>query len=213
RYMEAVVYSALAFAELAGGDVEAAAHASEAACERMADRRPDLAATTAKPEAQVALARGDLTSARRWADEDVAAAAGWFTAQALTTRARVALAQNESGQADRDLHDALTRTAEMRAYLLIPDILECLAEVAGAVGSHLEAARLYGAALAVRQRTEIVRFKVYDAGYDAAVAAVRTALGENEFDAAWASGLALSTDEAIAYAQRGRGERKRPSAG
>ena len=31
--------------------------------------------------------------------------------------------------------------------------------------------------------------------------------------AAWAEGTALSTDEAIAYAQRGRGGRKRPSSG
>ena len=34
-----------------------------------------------------------------------------------------------------------------------------------------------------------------------------------EFDIAWAEGAALSTEEAIAYAQRGRGERKRPTSG
>ncbi len=33
------------------------------------------------------------------------------------------------------------------------------------------------------------------------------------FDACWADGAALSTEEAIGYAQRGRGERKRPSSG
>ncbi len=38
-------------------------------------------------------------------------------------------------------------------------------------------------------------------------------MGDNDFDAAWAEGAALSTDEAIAYAQRGRGERKRPASG
>jgi DNA-binding CsgD family transcriptional regulator len=42
---------------------------------------------------------------------------------------------------------------------------------------------------------------------------VREALGEQEFDAAWAEGAALSTEEAIAYAQRGRGERKRTASG
>ena len=36
---------------------------------------------------------------------------------------------------------------------------------------------------------------------------------ENDFYAAWAEGAALSTDEAIAYARRGRGERKRPTRG
>ena len=38
-------------------------------------------------------------------------------------------------------------------------------------------------------------------------------MGENDFDAAWAEGAALSTEEAIAYAQRGRGQRKRPTSG
>src|SRR5262249_48907715 len=36
---------------------------------------------------------------------------------------------------------------------------------------------------------------------------------ENAFDAAWVEGTTLSTEEAIAYAQRGRGERKRASSG
>ncbi len=38
-------------------------------------------------------------------------------------------------------------------------------------------------------------------------------MGENEFDGARAEGAALSTEEAIAYAQRGRGERRRPASG
>ena len=49
--------------------------------------------------------------------------------------------------------------------------------------------------------------------YEASVAAVRDALGEKDFDSAWAEGAALSTEEAIAYAQRGRGQRKRPATG
>ena len=38
-------------------------------------------------------------------------------------------------------------------------------------------------------------------------------MGDKDFDAAWAEGAALSTEEAIAYAQRGRGERRRPTSG
>jgi DNA-binding CsgD family transcriptional regulator len=38
-------------------------------------------------------------------------------------------------------------------------------------------------------------------------------MGEAEFEAAWAEGAALSAGEAIAYARRGRGERKRPTTG
>ena len=58
-----------------------------------------------------------------------------------------------------------------------------------------------------------VRFKIYDTDYHELVADVRDVLGENDFGAAWAEGAALSVEEAIAYAQRGRGERKRPSSG
>ena len=38
-------------------------------------------------------------------------------------------------------------------------------------------------------------------------------MGQKDFDAGWAEGAALSIEEAIAYAQRGRGERKRPASG
>ncbi|WP_240631675.1 LuxR family transcriptional regulator [Mycobacterium colombiense] len=211
RYQEGVVYAALAFADLAGGDIDAAVDASAAARERFGDR--PLAATTTKPSAQVALARGDLASARRFAEDDVASAVGWFMVEALTTRARVALAEDEPGQAERDVHDALMRAVETGIHSLVPDLLECLARLTHLAGSHLDAARLFGAAHAVRERTGIVRFRVYDAEYDASVLATRQALTEKEFDDAWAAGAALSMDEAIAYARRGRGERKRPPSG
>ena len=51
---------------------------------------------------------------------------GAFLSDALTTRARVAIAQGEPNQAERDAHDALARAAEVEAYMSIPDILECL---------------------------------------------------------------------------------------
>jgi hypothetical protein len=58
-----------------------------------------------------------------------------------------------------------------------------------------------------------VRFLVHQLDYEAAVANIRAGLGDDEFDQAWADGAGLSTEEAIAYARRGRGERKRPSTG
>jgi DNA-binding CsgD family transcriptional regulator len=42
---------------------------------------------------------------------------------------------------------------------------------------------------------------------------LRDTLGDNDFDKEWAAGAALSLEEAIAYAQRGHGERKRPTNG
>ena len=131
----------------------------------------------------------------------------------LSARARVAIAAGEPEQAERDAQDALTCGAGIESYLFVPDTLECLAVLAGDGASHREAARLLGAAESIRQRMGAVRFKIYDADYQASAVALRDAMGEEDFDAAWAEGAALSTEEAIAYAQRGRGERKRPTSG
>jgi len=38
-------------------------------------------------------------------------------------------------------------------------------------------------------------------------------MGQSNFDTDWAEGSALSIEEAISYAQRGRGWRKRPNTG
>jgi len=207
-----VAYSALAIAALAAGDAAMAQDATEAAWQHLS-ALPRAAAMQRVIAAQAALAGGDLVVARRWADDAVSTTTGASLSDALTVRARVAIAQGEPDQAERDAHDALARAAEVEAYLFISDILECLAALAGEAGGHREAARLFGAAEAIRLRIGAVRFKIYDAGYEASVASLRDTLGENGFDSAWAEGAALSTEEAIAYAQRGRGQRKRPTSG
>jgi predicted ATPase/class 3 adenylate cyclase/DNA-binding CsgD family transcriptional regulator len=207
-----LAYWALAAAALAAGDVETALDATEAAGPHMG-ASPQTAAVGRLYKAQAALAGGDLVAARRWADDAVSTTTGAFLSEALTARARVAIAQGEPDGAERDAHDALARAAEVESYLFIPDILECLAALAGDTDGHREAGRLSGAAHGMRQRMGTVRFKVYDAGHEAAVAALRDVMGEKDFDSAWAEGAALSTEEAIAYAQRGRGQRKRPTNG
>ena len=207
-----VAYSALAIAALAAGDDVTAQDASEKAWPQVSVL-PAMAAVGRANSAQAALAGGDLLAARRWADDAVATTTGWWLMYALTARARVAIAQGEPEQTERDAHDALARAADIQAYVFIPDNLECLAALAGDSASHREAARLFGATHAIRQRMGAVRFKVWDAGYEASVAAVRDALGEKAFDSAWAEGAGLSIEEAIAYAQRGRGQRKRPTSG
>jgi DNA-binding CsgD family transcriptional regulator len=58
-----------------------------------------------------------------------------------------------------------------------------------------------------------VRFKVHDADHELSLQSARNAMGNNDFDEAFAEGCALSTRDAIAYAQRGKGQRKRPQTG
>lgn len=123
------------------------------------------------------------------------------------------IAQGELDTAERDAYDAIDLAARIGGDLVVPFALDSLAIVTGETGNHLAAARLLGAAEAARQRMGMVRLKVLEADDEARIAAVRDALGENDFDAAWAEGATLSTEEAVAYAQRGRGERKRPSTG
>ena len=205
-------YWAVAAVALAAGDAATALDANEAAWQHMSVV-PAHAMVGRVFGAQAALAGGDLVAARRWADEAVTTATGWWLMGALTARARVAIAQGEPDQAERDAHEALACAADIGAYLHIPNILECLAVLASDAHNHREAARFFGAAHAVRLHMGAVRFKIYDADYQASVAALRDALGEQDFDAAWTEGATLSTEEAIAYAQRRRGQRKRPTSG
>jgi predicted ATPase/class 3 adenylate cyclase/DNA-binding NarL/FixJ family response regulator len=210
-FMEGVGYGPLARAALAAGDVAAATEASEVARQRLSAH--PVPAGNVNPIAEIALASGDLVAARRYADEAVSLASGVHLAIALIARTRVAIARGEPDQAERDAHKALVCAVSVDAHATTPEALECLAALASHAESHHEAARLFAAAHAMRLRTGIVRYKVYDADYDVSLAAVRAALGDSEFESAWAEGSALSTDEAIAYAQRGRGERKRPTSG
>jgi predicted ATPase/DNA-binding CsgD family transcriptional regulator len=203
-------YVTLASAAMAAGDI---ATLRDAAARPYPSALPQGTGLQRFFSAEAALGVGDLVAARRRADEAVTSTTGYFLSAALFARARVAIAQGEPEQGERDAHDALACAADAGAYVLIPDIIECLAHLAGDAGSHREATRLFGAAHSVRERRGAVRFKVWDTGYEASVAALQNAMGEKDFDAGWAEGAALSVEDAIAYARRGRGERKRPTSG
>ncbi|WP_253867076.1 LuxR C-terminal-related transcriptional regulator [Mycobacterium asiaticum] len=163
--------------------------------------------------AEAAMAQNDLDRARRQADAAVAESVGWHRLLSLATRARVAIAEGKSEAAERDVHDALASAVSLEGVLAVPQLFELLATLNVDADRHAEAARLLGAAQALRQRMGAVRFKSYDGDHDRAITALREALSDNDFDVVWAEGAALSTEEAIAYAQRGRGQRKRPSSG
>jgi predicted ATPase/class 3 adenylate cyclase/DNA-binding CsgD family transcriptional regulator len=207
-----IAYRGLSVVALAAGDVAGADDAIADRWHRI-QSEPEAAAVNSAYVADVALARGDYVVARRWADEAVSAAAGYHLSKALTIRARVGIAEGVLEEADRDAHDALACAAQVEAYLGTPLTLECLAGLAGQAGSYPEAARFFGAAQAIRQRNGEVRFRVYQADYEAWVGVLRNAMGEEDFERAWAEGAALSIQEVIAYVPRGRAQRKRPATG
>lgn len=205
---EDLVYSAFAYAALADGDATTARRAAEEALRRTVSTREGFTKSVT-PLAETALACGDLATAHRWADETVAVAPSWWQMNALTIRAYVAMAQGKPDQAEHDVQAALKVAAYTQGYLRVDDTLECLARLAAENDNHPDAVRLLGAAEAIRERLGHPRFAMYQAGYDAACMSVREALGQNDFEAGWTEGAALSTEEAIAYAQHGRRERKR----
>jgi predicted ATPase/class 3 adenylate cyclase/DNA-binding CsgD family transcriptional regulator len=209
---EDTAYAMLAEAALAAGDGPAAKQVSEASWRHTAPERT-VFNRVLNPVPEALLACDELVAARRWADDAVAVVHGSNKVAALTARAHIALGQGEPEGAARDAHDGLAIAADTGAFLRVPDAIECLARLAGADGNHQSAARLFGAAAAIRDDKGIARFPMYQARYDAAVESCRDALGQEAFDDAWAEGAALSIEEAIAYAQRGRGKRRRPSSG
>ena len=154
-----------------------------------------------------------MAAARRWADESVAATTGCHLAQSLIARAIVTTFEGDTERAERDAHDALAVLAGTPAYGGAPTGLECLAKFAVDAGNHRDAARLYGAAEGIRRRTGQVRFAFSYPVYEASVNALRDVMDPNDLASAWAEGLGLSNQEALAFAQRGRGERKRPTTG
>jgi predicted ATPase/class 3 adenylate cyclase/DNA-binding CsgD family transcriptional regulator len=206
-----IAHAALGTVHLAAGDASAAWEAYEAARERTAMDPMTAGIYTWAPLAP--LTCGDLAAARRWADDVVSAPTSWSLAASLTSRSRVEIAQGELDAAERDAYDALELAARLGGDLVVPFALDCLATAAAQSDNHVLAARLFGASDAARQHMSFVRFKIFDESDESTIAALRDALGSNDFDAAWAEGASLSMEAATAYALRGRGERKRASSG
>jgi predicted ATPase/class 3 adenylate cyclase/DNA-binding CsgD family transcriptional regulator len=207
-------YWVAALAAFASGDAERAKEVDDVGLPLMEPQHEGAAAGW-HLTAEIALARGDIDTARRWADDAVEATSyrPSHTVRALLARARVALAEGRPDQAEDWVHRALAEIIDSESHLYLAEVFECLADAAVAVGSATEAARLLGAADAERRRRGSMRFPIYDAAHTAVVDACRPALGDDAFDAAWTQGAALSVEKAVGYARRGRGERKRPSSG
>jgi DNA-binding CsgD family transcriptional regulator len=163
---------------------------------------------------RAALAQGDLGEGRRLAEAAAAAhPPRGFTERPDLPLARVLRAEGDHHGAEDLYHEAVAHAHKRHAR---PDAVGLLEELAGAIASqesYAEAARLFGAAQAARDEMGYVRFVTDRPRCEADLQLAREALGDDAFDAAFAEGMTMSLDEAVAYAQRGRGERKRPSSG
>jgi DNA-binding CsgD family transcriptional regulator len=88
----------------------------------------------------------------------------------------------------------------------VADALDVVAEVALFRGQHERAVRLMAAARQQRTALGLVAFPALRERTERSLAAAGAALGNESLDRAVQDGTRLSVQEAVAYAQRGRGE-------
>jgi DNA-binding NarL/FixJ family response regulator len=111
------------------------------------------------------------------------------------------------------LHEALSLASERAVWLALPDLLDGIAEVAGGLRSHEEAARLIGAIDVARERLGLPVFATERPRRETLMAHIRDALGADTYERAHAAGSSMDLAETVAYVRRARGARKRPPGG
>jgi len=209
-------YGCLCAAAMACGDGGALREASQAASQH-ADFRPEAGVPHHTNLAYADLAEGDLRAARQHAEQAVATATRLGMRHqlmyALLASAHVTAATGDTGPGHDDAHQALTIGRDIESRTGIIDALECLGGLSAGTDDRDKAARLLGAADALRRGIGYQRLALHQSGYDAAVTALRASMGEAAFDLASDEGAALTFDDAVSYALRGRGERNRPAVG
>jgi hypothetical protein len=112
----------------------------------------------------------------------------------------MAAAQGDDGRAAARLSEGLRLSHAIGAADLVAWSLESLAGLAAARGQARRAARLGGAAAALRQEKGAPLPPAERSTHERAVHTVRTALGDEAFATAWAEGQALPREQAVAYA-------------
>jgi predicted ATPase/DNA-binding SARP family transcriptional activator len=187
------------------GDQEKAISLSERAAElyrESGDRRGHALAVSNL--GGIALERGDYPKATSLSEQ----AYGLFEtledsegmAFALVNQGFAALSEHEHERALALLRQALRRLAELEFGDVIGYCFEGLAAVLALTAQAGPAARLLGAAEALRESLGVELAPAERKTHDETTAAVRGALDEQQFSDAWRQGRELALDEAIAYA-------------
>lgn len=138
----------------------------------------------------------------------------WHLGEVWHWRGILRQLQGDYKTAEDLYHDALKVFLEIGDRAFASVMLEELANVAAANESFIEAARLLGAAGSLRVHVgypgePISQYRLHDP----LMATLREQFDEERLRSAIDEGATLSLDDAIAYATRARGERKRPSTG
>ena len=163
---------------------------------------------------QISVALGDPWAAEALVDQGLASTIKLDErAQALHQLGTLCRARGDLARA-RTVHDEAFRLwAEIRDPLGMAESLERLAGIAALEGSYEQAARLFGAAHALREGTDVPAPMADDRRwYDSDLALTRENIPDG-FTVAWAEGGSMSAEEAALLASAGPDPRERPASG
>lgn len=208
----------LASVLLAEGDVTNARVLGEKVLLRFQEMgMPNFVAPTDILLGQVCSEAGELGDARKYLEEALAIAGmlnvAWITQRALHYLGRVTRAEENLDRAEDLHHQAIAIQLD---HGFLPDLMDSLDAIGGLAingESWAEGLRLYSACTIAREGIGSVRSVMDERRFKSDLEAARIALGEEVFGAATAEGSLLSMEQAISYASRARGERRRPSSG
>ena len=208
RLGTAVLMHALAVAALAAGDLDRAEQWATGLYEQEAEVCY-LTWHAQEVLVAVALARDDSVQAKIHVDRLLAAAEPLRNRRARAAGhlglARALLLEGDDERAESVTHDALKVLMEGGWRPGVIDALDVVAEVAVFTGQHGRAVRLIAAAQKERAALGLVAFPMLRERTERNLASAGTALGDESLERALQDGARLSLQEAVAYAQRGRG--------
>jgi ATP/maltotriose-dependent transcriptional regulator MalT len=148
------------------------------------------------------LEQGELMAARRLLEESLAIGkqTGVETdaIELCLGLARLLAVQGDVAAARRLYHEGVTLLFECNVYKEgVAASLEGLAALEAGQGAQRLAARLWGAAHALRETIGAPVYPVYHASYERATALARARLGEQAFRMAWAEGRSMTPEQAL----------------
>jgi predicted ATPase/transcriptional regulator with XRE-family HTH domain len=156
------------------------------------------------------LARGEWTQARAKLEESTVfqkeIGSRFDSIEPLLGLARVALGQQELGEARRRCQESLRLLVTLGVQAYMPTCLELMGMLLAAEGRGHEAVERWGMAQALREELSAPLHPVERADYEQAVGAARKALGEEAFARAWAQGRATPLEQGINDALKMMGE-------
>jgi predicted ATPase/DNA-binding CsgD family transcriptional regulator len=153
-----------------------------------------------------ATVEGDHDSAASQLEESLALSRElgdhWNTAFSLYILGMIELQRGDLERGEALIEECVPIDRGLEYRFLLAHVLLGLGLVAALRGRPDRAARLWGGAEPLRERLGLAlsHFELVNFGYERDLAAVRSALSESTFDAAWAEGRAMSPEQAFEYA-------------